>query len=1129
MKLNNAIYWLMRITIIQALLAIFFCGVGMAEKNYAQNLLDTKISCRYEKVSLQKALAGIEKKSKIKFAYSSSQIDLNEIVSFNADDKKLREVLELVLAPRGITYQIANGYIVLNKLFVREEFLTPLTLTLSALLAIAPPPFNVTGKVTNVKGESLPGVNIIVKGTVRGTVTDANGNYKLRLTTDDKILVFSFMGMKKQEIEIKGRTIINVVMNEDIAALKEVVINAGYYSTTDRLKTGNITKVSGADLNKSPVSNPLAALQGRVPGMMITQSSGVPGSGFKVEIRGRTQFDKLVSASNDPLYIIDGVPIASGENNINRVSSAITAGLTSGLSPLYSLNMADIESIEVLKDADATAIYGSRGANGVILISTRKGKSGAPRFQFSVSTGASVAPLPDLMSTKQYVAMRKEAFKNDNVAMTTTNAYDLLVWDTLRDNNLVKQLIGKTANTTDAQASVSGGSDLTQFVIGGGYHSETSVYPGNMPNTRGSGHFSVTTRSVDQKFTGTFSGSYASAVNTAPATDLAMKLTLPPNFKLYESDGSLAWNEGGVYVQIDNPLAYLLQKYKAVTTNLNANMALSYRITRNFIIKSSLGYNSIATNELVIKPITSSNPVNRTTGSATFGNSQFKSWIWEPQAEYNKTFGKGQLNALFGGTLQSQKNSGYNFTATGYTSDDFLGTLSGLPASSFINPSSRNTDYKYQAFYGRANYNYDNKYILNLTGRRDGSSRFGPDYRFSNFGAVGAAWLFSGEKFMKQLPFISFAKLRTSYGVTGNDKIGDYNYMALYQSYAFYPTYDNAAAYTPTALFRPELHWEKNTKFEAALELRFLEDRFQFSASWYNDRTSDPLVNYPLPSTTGFTTVADNLKGVLIENQGLELVISSDNIRTKDFIWSTDFNITFPKNKLLKFPNLDQSSYANKYIIGKSLSTVYIARYIGVDPQTGLGTVQDYNNNGVFDGSNYPAGDLYPLFNTDPKYYGGIQNSITYKRFRLDFLLQFTKQMGRSWYNTPYMYNTPFGSAINALTLALDRWQKPGDVTNIQKFITSSGISSSLSGQWATSFSDETYCDASYIRLKNVSLTYDLPTKLVKRAGMQSVRVYMQAQNLFTFSPYLGVDPEISFSSTLAPLRTLILGIQFSL
>ena len=1093
--------------------------LSVSARGYSQ-----QITLSGKNMPMEEILKQIQNQSAYRFIYTVDVIQKAIPVNISVKNVPLAQALSLCFKDQPLIYSIVENVIVIKTKGVEKKAGETLNLPLP------PPPITITGRVTNAKGEPLPMASILIKGTKKGFITDFDGNYKLQVDADVKILVFSHIGMKKQEVVIASRTTINVVLVDEIAALKEVTINAGYYTTTDRLKTGNITKVTGADINKSPVSNPLAALQGRVAGMNITQSSGVPGSAFKVEIRGRTQFDKTqgVSAGNDPLYIIDGVPIASGDNNINRLGSAITAASTSGLSPLFSMNMADIESIEVLKDADATSIYGSRGANGVILITTKRGKAGTPKFDFNISTGTSVAPLPHLMNTKQYVAMRKEAFKNDNIAMTTTNAYDLLVWDTLRDNNLAKQLIGGTARTINAQATLSGGTELTQYVLGGGYYRETSVYPGNMPNSRASARFNITTRSADQKFMGTFSGSYSSSLNTAPNTDLAMSTILPPNYKLYEADGSLAWNEGGI--QTNNPLAYLLKKYSVTTNNINGNMNLSYNILRNLKVKSSLGYNIIGTDELENIPISSINPLAsdaQKIGQSYFGRSRFTSWIWEPQIEYNKKLGKGNLSALAGATMQSQRNEGYNFTVTGYSTDDVLGSLNGI--STIQSASSNAINYKYQAFYGRVNYNYDNKYILNLSGRRDGSSRFGPDFRFSNFGAIGAAWVFGSENFMKQFSFISFAKLRASYGITGNDKIGDYSYLDLYQSYVFYATYDRNIAYTPKSLFRPDLHWEKNTKSEIALDLRFLEDRFQVSASWYRNVTSDPLVSYPLPATTGFLTVTDNLKGILIGNTGLELVISSQNIKSKDFIWVTDFNISFPSNKLLKFPNIDQSAYANKYIVGKSISTVYTGHFIGVDPQTGLGTVQDYNNNGKFDGSNYPNGDLYPTFNTDPKYFGGLQNSITYKRLRLDFLLQFTKQIGRSWANTPYSYNTPFGYMQNALTLASARWQKPGDITSIPKFSTSGSISTSLSSSWATTFSDRGYCDASYVRLKNISLTYDLPTTWVKKAGMQSLRVYMQAQNLFTFSPYKGVDPETTFMSFLAPLRTLIMGIQFGL
>jgi TonB-linked SusC/RagA family outer membrane protein len=584
-------------------------------------------------------------------------------------------------------------------------------------------------------------------------------------------------------------------------------------------------------------------------------------------------------------------------------------------------------------------------------------------------------------------------------------------------------------------------------------------------------------------------------------------------------------------LKMDNPLAYLLSKYTATTENLMTDALLSYMILPGLTLRTSIGYNTMTVNELALTPKTAQNPLTPDlVGRAAFGNNNFKSWIVEPQAEYATSFGKSRLDILGGATYQSQRNNGYSFTVNGYTSDEFLGSMVGIPANAFINPASVFNEYKYQAFFGRVNYNYDDKYVLNLSGRRDGSSRFGPNYRFSNFGAVGGAWLFSSEDFMKAIPVVSFAKLRASYGITGNDKIGDYKYLDAYSSYLLYPTYANLTAFTPSALFKPDLHWEKNLKLEVALETGFLKDRILFSASWYRNRSSDPLVQYPLPNTTGFSTITANLAGVLVQNSGFEFTFTSYNVRKKDVEWNTNFNLTIPKNKLLRFDGLSQTSYASSYIVGRSLNLVYIAKYAGVDPQTGLYTVEDLNKNGSFQVSASSAGgDLQPLFDTDPKFYGGMTNTFRYKRITLDFLLQFTKQQGSNWMT--YMmsgFNTlPAGAMQNLPYIAMNTWKKPGDDVAFQKLVTANtGTTNSLSGWQSAYYSDLRYGDASFIRLKNISLSYELPAAWLKKVRISNLRVYGLAQNLFTWTPMKVVDPETVYLNKLPPLRTITAGIQ---
>ncbi|WP_461533995.1 SusC/RagA family TonB-linked outer membrane protein [Sinomicrobium sp.] len=1009
----------------------------------------------------------------------------------------------------------------------------------------------VNGTVNDEDGLPIPGVTVRIKGTSSGTFTDMDGNYSIAVPNRENVLVFTAIGFESQEITVGDASVVNVTLVTKVDVLDGVTINAGYYSTSERMRTGNISKVTSEELNLSPVVNPIAALAGKVPGMIITQNNGNPGSGFNIEIRGRTQIDNLYSASDQPLIIVDNVPIASGGDFLNNdiyMTSAISGVGITGLSPLYNINMDNIESIEVLKDADATAIYGSQGASGVVLITTKKAKAGSLKFDANISSGVSVAPLPNMLNTRQYVEMRKEALKNDGMdlyelansssAVDRNLVYDLVQYDTLRDNNLVKQLIGGTAYTHNVQLSLSGGSELTQFRLGGNYNRETSVVPGDFPNSRMSGFANISARSRDNKLSGTFSASYTDTKNTSPASDLSASIFLPPNYKLYEENGDLAWNEGGY--DSDNPLAYLHRKYEANTKTLNTNVFISYTPFKNLVLKSSIGYNLITTEEIKTWPSTSVNPLDRTgaDGQYNMGHSEFKSWIWEPQIEYTLKLGKGVLSALAGGSLQSREKNRYFLAIKGYENDRLIGSLNSVTSEMFSHATSSFSQYRYGAFFGRINYTHDNKYIINLSGRRDGSSRFGPDFRFSNFGAIGAAWIVSDEDFMQNLTAVSFAKLKASYGVTGNDNIGDYKYQDVYaNSNAFSFTapgsYNGEVALRPESLFNPTLHWEKFIKMEVSADVNFFMDRLRLSATWYRNNSSDPLVSYPLPFITGYNSVVANLKGVLIQNRGWELMLSSTNIDNGNFRWTSNFNITIPKNELKKFPALETSSYNNSFILGKSLNTVISGHVVGVNPETGLYQIEDYNGNGTYEPSyDEGEGDARPLLDTDPDFYGGFRNSFSYKGLSLDVFFQFVKKKGNSWWFSASNITNPAGSAGNNYpTEILNRWQNPGDIAPYQKFTTTASFLDmySLTGHAPTYLSSMNYTDASFIRLKNVALSYQFTKKVLDRLGLSSLSIYAQAHNLLTITPYKVGDPETTSLRSLPPLKTVVMGIQLSL
>ncbi|MEO5777375.1 MAG: SusC/RagA family TonB-linked outer membrane protein [Flavobacterium sp.] len=961
----------------------------------------------------------------------------------------------------------------------------------------------ISGTVTDGNGV-LSGVTVTIKGKPVSTITNEKGQFSIAAPEGD-ILVFSFIGYKEVAVAVDSRSVINVTMQEDATTLKEVTVNAGYYKVKDKERTGSISKITSKEIENQPVTNVLAAMQGRMAGVSITQTSGVPGGGFEIKIRGQ---NSLRAEGNSPLYLIDGVPYSS-----ESIGNSRTTGVLPTLAnPLNRINPSDIESVEVLKDADATAIYGSRGANGVVLITTKKGKQGKTRFTANVSQGSGkVTKFMKLLNTEQYLAMRNEGYANDGV-VPESFAYDVNgTWDPNRYTDWQKELIGGTATYRNANASVSGGSSTTQFLVSGTYHDETTVFPGDYGYKRGVLRSSLNHRSENGKFAMNFSTAYTAQQNNQSSTDLSsLALTLAPNAPaLYNADGSLNW-EGSTWA---NPLALLEGSYRTKTHDFIANSLLSYSLVPGLDLKTSFGITDTRHDETQTQPSTLYDPAYQAGpeySSLYVTNNNRRSWIVEPQVSWSHQWKYGKTEVLAGGTFQQQKSNNLLLEADGFASNSLIYNM----ASAFhvTTLKDQQTDYKYQAFFGRLNYAHKNRYIVNLTGRRDGSSRFGPGRQFATFGAVGAAWLFSDEPFLKDKSILSFGKLRGSYGSTGNDQIGDYQFLDTYLSSGV--SYAGVIGLQPTRLYNPNFGWETNKKLEIALETGFIKDRIFLTLGWYSNCSSSQLVGIPMPATTGFSSIQGNLDAT-VQNRGVEVTLRTVNFQKPNFSWITNFNISVAKNKLLSFPALEGSTYRNQFVIGQALNIVKVYHYTGLDPQTGVFTFEDSNGDG-----NTDALDKQTVADFNPAFFGGLSNQFTYKRWQLDFLLQFVKQQN---FTSASMAGLP-GTRGNQPVEVLNHWQTAGDSTGFQLY-TAGYNGAAVDAFYNYLESDAVIGDASYVRLKNVSLTYKVPEKWLFGA---SCRATFEAQNLLTFTSYKGRDPEFTLSGYLPPLRVITAGLQFT-
>jgi TonB-dependent starch-binding outer membrane protein SusC len=1080
---------------------IVVTALHVSAKTFSQ-----KVNIKGANITLHYVFETIEKQTGYQFVFRKSVLNGTKKLSVDIKEAEITDALQECLKGQQLNFKITpDKFIVITPAKYAELQLQPLN---TVIPFFNPPP--VTGTVRGADGQPLAGANVVIKGTNKGVTTDNAGEFVIDAKESD-VLIISSIGFVSIEIAVSGNKIPTTTLQKSESKLDEVQIIA-YGQTTKRLNTGNVTTVKAAEIEQQPVSNPILALQGRVAGMEITQSSGLPGSSVKVLIRGRNTIDQ----GTDPLYIVDGVPFSStgfGGRNVPGINAI------QGINPLSYLNPQDIESIEILKDADATAIYGSRGANGVVLITTKKGKAGKAQVNANIQSGiGKISRKAKLMNTEQFLEMRKEAFANDGITPDEFTAKDLTLWDQHSYTDWQDFFIGGTARYNDIQATLSGGNANTQYSIGSNYHKETTVFPGKWSDRKSSVHFNISTSSLNQKFKAMLSGTYLSDNNQLPHTDLTGKITLAPNapnFRL--PDGSYDWKNFD-----DNPLTLIEKRYQAIADNLTSNAMLSYTIADGLEIKSGFGYNTIQINENLKSPISAINPIYSSVGGlARFNTNTTKSWVVEPQITYKKNIWKGKLDALFGLTIQQSAADGQIFTGMGYTSDELLGSLAA--AGTVERGPVVAIRYKYNSGFARLGYNLQDKYLINLTARRDGSSRFGPGKQFGNFGAVGAGWIFSNETFIKNfLPIISYGKLRGSYGTSGNEPADNYQYFELYNFQPDLP-YSGGVGINPLNFPAPDFSWEINRKLEAGIEVGIVKDRAILSVSYYRNRSPNQLVSYITPTFTGFGTVLANLPAI-VQNRGWEITLNTINVNNHHFSWKSNFNFSSAQNRLVAFPDLENSSYRYQYDIGQPLTSVKVFSFAGVDPQTGVYNFYDKDGKLTFDPQ--PQIDNTKHTNLAPKYYGGLQNNFRFKQFQLDLNIQYVKQVG---YNYLFAVGAQPGYSFdgngNQSTDVLNRWQKEGDIKPFQKFTTQY---SSAYIDYATN-SDIAFSDASFIRFKTIALSYNFPEKILRRMHAGNLNIYLHAQNLITISGYKGIDPENQSLLRLPPLRILTAGIQITL
>lgn len=1080
---------LMKISALALLLTWF--ATTIAASSSAQNLASVRASIPHGTLTLRDALKELERQTDFRFTYVSEDVTAYTKTTVNRGSTTLDAILQDLLEDTDLVFRQVGKTVVLK----RKS--TDAVVGERAAVSVQ----QSRGRVVDERGRPLVGVSVRIKGSSRGTSTDQDGYFTLP-NAGQPTLIISYVGYQTQEVQhVAG--VMDIVLAPDFGDLDAVTVIA-YGTSSRRTSTGSTARISSEEISRAPVNNVLEALQGQIAGLDISAGSGLPGSSFNVRLRGLNS----IGASNAPLFIIDGVPFFSESLNM-------FTGDNGTQSPIAGINPSDIERIDVLKDADATAIYGSRGANGVILITTKKGKSGATRANFNVYTGAgSVTNMVEMLSTTEYLELRREAYANSEQTPDPNTVVDLFEWDPNVDQRWEDKLFGGTAKVTEANASISGGSEGTNFLLSGTLRHETTVQPGDNSYRKGSGMLSINHSSPNGKFRATATANYTGDFNNALASDISQYYNLAPNMPIYNEEGEFYWTGN-----IQNPYAYLQRKHETRNNTLLTSSSLTYSPIHNLDITATIGYNRTNLNQQQMYPSTTFNPLLGVSSMSYLGNGAYSSYSLEPQASYTLPIGKGSLQLLAGATWQQSVRDGNYFIGEGFTSDAQLDNID--LAVSVRSNGMRYSKYRYQAGFARATYNWENKYIVNGTFRRDGSSRFGPYRRVGNFGSVGLAWVFSEEGFIQEgLPFLSFGKLRGSFGITGNDQIGDYGFMDTW-SPTNYP-YGGLSGLYPTRIANPLYSWESTQKVEMGLELGFLQNRLSLNVNRYWNESDDQLIEQILSPQTGFGGYTANLPGV-VQNRGWEIEVSSINVRSDNFEWQTNANFTVSTNKLVAYPGLDADPYnKERYAIGHPMDIVFGYKFTGVDPQSGIAQFADLSGDGEL---NAEWADQYVLGTRLPKFYGGLNNNISYKNLQLNFLFQFVKQEGEML-NFGYAATSALGIASNFDVSMRDRWRQPGDVTDVPRAAAVSSDEAYSTYNTYYRHSDALWGDASYIRLKNVMLSYDF-TSLLPALKTQRIQLYSQGQNLLTFTKYDGFDPETR-GRTLPPLKYYTMGIRFT-
>jgi TonB-linked SusC/RagA family outer membrane protein len=1077
---QKILYPVMRISLIQTILAVIFTGWSFAGNADAQDLLNQRITIKAKNQELVTVLNNIEKLANVKFTYRPDLIRGAGKQSIEAQNRPLADLLEEILTPLEIKYRVVRRQVILTKVENNQSVVPAPAIEQAPL----PAERELTGKVLDEKNVGLPGVSVVIKGTQKGTTTEIDGSFRLALPDENAanaVLVFSFVGYQSLEYAVGNSSAISVGLSPEDRSLNEVVV-VGYGTVKKSDITGSVAQVKSKDINSFPTSNALQALSGRAAGVQVTQSNGSPGAGMSVRIRGTNS----IQGSNEPLYVIDGFP-------------------TTGSNPTI-LNNVDIESMEILKDASATAIYGSRGANGVVLITTKQGKAGKTRVDFETNFSTQkLRKKLDLMNASEYARFYNIQAANDKVAPYFTEEQI----NQFGEGFDWQDQIFRTAPIKSTALTVSGGNDKTQFSISGSFFGQDGIIKGSDYD-----RYSLRTNfrhSLSKKISFSMSTTLSRLKTERRDSEggargnsmISAAISAPATLSPYNEDGSyrvMATAYPFIATDLINPLNYINEQTNVIKANrILANAAFTYNPIPEIAIKVSGGIENAddRNDRYTTRKFINSN------GTASVTSSQETSFLNENTISYNKTFGEiHSLSAVAGFTyqdfLKSNLSSG---SATGFLSDITETSSLGSAATPGI-PNSGYSKAVLLSYLGRVNYALKDRYLFTASIRRDGSSRYSEGNKWGYFPSGAFAWRVSSEDFLRDNQVISDLKLRASWGLTGSQAIKPY--ATLNQLESSRTVFDDAMypSFSPGTVLPGNLKWETTEQKDIGVDLAILKNRIIFSADYYIKNTRNLLNTVTLPSSLGYISTIRNVGEM--QNQGVELGIDA-RIFTGNFKWDLNGNISMNRNKVLRLYDGGDILGGNINVVlindvtsilreGRPVGQFWGYRESGYDEQGKL-TFEDLNNDGAIS-----QNDKTYIGDPNPGFIYGINSNMSYKGFDLTLFIQGIQ--GNDLFNVSSVVNTmDYGFGLNMPKEVLyNHWT--ADNRNAKYPLITRNSNVRVSNRFIE--------DGSYLRLRNIQLAYNLPLEKWQVRSMRNVQLYVSAQNLLTLTKYSWWDPEVN-------------------